>query len=476
MSNFIEPRVRYEPKPLPLPHSTQRMKFHALAGDTSGGATSRILVDNLQNSMLATDECYLNFSVQGNIDCLDVNASSDAQTIYLNHNGATNCIRKLEVIHSGNSILTCDNFNMVASVLNVASVSYDANNVGVVTNGASLNITDVQDPTIQQQTTGATLKGMSMDYFGSMISGSDANSAKTPIISFSVPILGMLSSCLKHIPLDWLSSSLEIQITWENDARKVFNSLDSSAPVKSSSTIKVLDINLDTRINTYEQASMDIINKVNGWEKGKDPVNWCGFQYKVSLATITKAQQDASSKLETLIPNSRYKSLQSIIYASFPTNGTASGGTEIGYGASHWLPFIGVSSQQYRLGSHLIPQQKLNTIQKANMETIGCFSAIDKSLACSMMTKTTTSMNERQPSPVTNDNVVPNRGAIGVDVSTFGDSNQLVSGYNTTNLSVSSLQETTASTATFAQQVCYVSKIMVLYQMNPENGRISCSF
>ncbi len=93
-----------------------------------------------------------------------------------------------------------------------------------------------------------------------------------------------------------------------------------------------------------------------------------------------------------------------------------------------------------------------------------------------MMTKTTTSMNERQPSPVTNANVVPNRGAIGVDVSTFGDSNQLVSGYNTTNLSVSSLQETTASTATFAQQVCYVSKIMVLYQMNPDNGRISCSF
>jgi len=476
MSDFIEPRVRYEPKPLPLPHSTQRMKFHALAGNTAGGSTSRILVDNLQNSMLVTDECYLNFSVQGDINATDVSSSTTPTPIYLNQNGATNCIRKLEIIHSGNSILTCDNFNMVASVLNVASVSYDANNVGCVTNGSSLNITNALDSVKQQQNTGPTLKGMNMNYFGDMISGSDDNSAKTPIISFSVPILGMLSSCLKHIPLDWLSSSLEIQITWENDARKIFNSLKSNKPVKQSSSVSVLDINFDTRVNTYEQASMDLINQVNGWSKGKEPVNWCGFQYKVSLANITTSQQNVNSKLETLIPNSRYKSLQSILYASFPTNTINSTGDEVGYGSSHWLPFIGISSQQYRLGSHLIPQQKINTIQKSNMETMACFSAVDKSLASSMMSPSTTALNERQPNVMTTTEEVPNRGVIGVDVSTFGDSNQLVSGYNTTNLSISSLQETSASPATFSQQVCYISKIMVLYQMNPENGRISCSF
>jgi hypothetical protein len=84
-----------------------------------------------------------------------------------------------------------------------------------------------------------------------------------------------------------------------------------------------------------------------------------------------------------------------------------------------------------------------------------------------------TVLNQRQATAYTTQNP---RGVIGVDVTTFGDSNRVIGGYDTTNLTVTSLQDIVASGATFNQQVCYVSKIMVLYQMNPDDGRISCSF
>jgi hypothetical protein len=477
MSVYIEPRVKYEPEPMPLPHSTQRMKFYSVGGDTTGSSVSRILVDNLQNAMLATDETYLNFSIQSDMNLVNMFSSTtggvttQATPVYLGHNGASNCIRKLEVISSGNSILTCDNYNMVASVLDVANVPITFNNLGSVTQGSNCGVGDRNQFTYTNDLLGVDV----VKSYGALIqAGTEANSGQTPIIRFSYPILGMLSSCLKHIPLDYLHSSLEIQITWESEVRRIFHTLSDLNPVESSSKLRVMDVNLDCRVNSYEQASMDVINKVNGWSRGNDPMNWCGFQYKVSLGNISTTQQGVTGKIETLIPNSRYKSLQSIIYGSFPTN-IVTAGVEHGCGSAGWMPFIGVSSQQYRLGSHLLPNSKIVDLPDACSSTQSCFSVVNKALSGSQMNNqlSGTILNQRQGNTYTTQNP---RGVIGVDVTTFGDSNRVIGGYDTTNLSVTSLQDITNATATFNQQVCYVSKIMVLYQMNPDDGRISCSF
>jgi hypothetical protein len=450
------------------------MKFYSVGGDTTGSSVSRILVDNLQNAMLATDETYLNFSIQADLDLEDMfeTAGTTARTpVYLGHNGASNCIRKLEIISSGNSILTCDNYNMVASILDVANVPITFNTLGSVLQGSNCGVPSRHQVNYQNDLMGVDVEKS----YGALIqAGTEKNSGQTPIIRFSYPILGMLSSCLKHIPLDYLHSSLEIQITWESEVRRIFHSLSDAKPVESSSKLRVMDVNLDCRVNSYEQASMDVINKVNGWSKGNDPMNWCGFQYKVSLGNISVAQQALTGKIETLIPNSRYKSLQSIVYGSFPTN-IVTAGVEHGTGSSGWLPFIGVTSQQYRLGSHLLPNSKIVDLPDACASTQSCFSVVNKALSGSQMNShlNGTVLNQRQATAYTTQNP---RGVIGVDVTTFGDSNRVIGGYDTTNLTVTSLQDIVASGATFNQQVCYVSKIMVLYQMNPDDGRISCSF
>ena len=62
MAQLIEPRVRYEEQIKALPCVSKRTKIYSLSGTVNKGAQARILIDNYQNGMLSTKDCYLNFT------------------------------------------------------------------------------------------------------------------------------------------------------------------------------------------------------------------------------------------------------------------------------------------------------------------------------------------------------------------------------------------------------------------------------
>ena len=472
MSNIIEPRVLFSPDTEGLPKSTQRHKFFSVGGDTSGGNISRIRIDNMYNSILCTDESYLNFTAEVTAR---TKAAATTTAFYLSPNAAQNCIKKIEIITNGASICVCDNYNSVASVLNIANVGTNSSGLRGLTEGGGIlatynapdfvNILTPPNNGIENYLGGTDVSLM----YGTPVVQTDTTKVALKDMSFSLPILGLMSSCLKHLPLSYLSASLEIQITWEQDIRKV---ITSTGELQGTSTCIFKDINFDARVNIYDEASMQVINERNGYRSSGDPIVWTGRQYKASLIDTTIAVQNGTSHQDTLVPNSRYRCLDSVVQGAFP----------VANGLSTWLPYLGANDYQLRVGSELYPRQKIQSLCEAVMNTQACFSGTSQSLSNTQMDSNATILNQRQPAdgrPSKTLNELQPRGVVGIAVGTFdagGEHN--ISGIDTTNLTVSSLQGHKAGsiTATLPQHQCLVSSITVAYQIDPSDGRMACSF
>ena len=94
-TTMIEPRVLFSPDTESLSKHTKRLSFQSVGGDTKGGAVSRIRIDNVINSILCTDESYLNFTAEITARTL---ADASTDVFYLSPNAAQNCIKKIEVL------------------------------------------------------------------------------------------------------------------------------------------------------------------------------------------------------------------------------------------------------------------------------------------------------------------------------------------------------------------------------------------
>jgi hypothetical protein len=291
------------------------------------------------------------------------------------------------------------------------------------------------------------------------------NTGTTPRISFSIPILGMLSSSLKNIPLTFLDSALEVQITWSSSPQKVFISKEPVADfqITSASSMTFDDVSLDCRLNFYEESSMDVIKKVNN-VNGNEPIVYNGIQYKSSLATISKDQQATTQRIETLVPNSRFRCLNSILYGGYPQPD----------GANSYLPCLPTSSQQYRVGNTLYPNTPITRMADVVLQTQECFSSCDISLSKTLMTNKQSTFNCRQTDPVIINDYLNHRAVCGVNLQTFTEGG--LSGIDSTNLTISSLQSITGAVAIAQSNSVYCSVITVAYQLDPRTGRIAVSF
>jgi hypothetical protein len=425
----------------------------------------------MYNSILCTDESYLNFTAE---IVARTNADSTAATnFYLSPNAAQSCIKKIEIITNGASICVMDNYNNIANVLNIANVGTNSSGLRAITEGGGRVFSSnpstgagIIKNDLENYLCGTDVKLM----YGTPVVQTDATKVNLKDMSFSVPILGLMSSCLKHLPLSYLSASLEIQITWEQDMRKI---ITSTGALTGNSSCIFKDINFDARVNIYDEASMQVINERNGYRSSGDPIIWTGRQYKASLIDTSVAVQNAISHQDTLVPNSRYRCLDSVVQGAFP----------VADGLSTWIPFLGADDYQLRVGSELYPRQKINSLCEASMNTQACFSGTSQSLSNTQMDSNATVLNDRQladgrPS-VTGSDLIQ-RGVVGIAVGTFdagGEHN--ISGIDTTNLTVSSLQgykNNAAKTATLVQHQVLVSSITVAYMINPADGRMSTSF
>jgi len=478
-SLYIEPTLRLEEKPLPLPYSSRRAKFFAVSNSTRQGNISRILIDNLQNCILQTSDVYLNYTVQADLVSTGVNSATPPtdkglfleKDVVLTDNAANLLIQKLEIMSNGVSILSCDNYGEIQTMLHVANNGTEQRGLMQVLGGGSrtLGVNDngetgdaIAKNEAQPHLSGTTIRST----YGPMTDTSlTTTTGSTPRISFSIPILGMLSSSLKNIPLTFLDSALEVQITWSNNAQKVFVSKEPVADfqITSASVMKFDDISLDTRLNFYEESSMEVIKKVNN-VNSNEPIVYNGIQYKSSLATISKDQQGSTQKIETLVPNSRFRCLNSILYGGFPQPN----------GANSYLPSLPTNSQQYRVGNMLFPNNPINRLPDVILQTQECFSSCDISLSKTLMTNKQTSFNSRQADPVVAADYLNPRGVVGVNLQTFSEGG--LAGIDSTNLTISSLQGIQGITATEQSNSVYCSVITVAYQLDPNTGRIAVSF
>jgi hypothetical protein len=514
MAQLIEPRVRYEEQIKALPCVSKRTKIYSLSGTVNKGAQARILIDNYQNGMLCTKDCYLNFTANPtyegtgiagdatSVPVRDPTVASDHIDIYRNLDTANCMIQKIEVLVNGVSICVMDNYNMISQILAVAGEDITSDGFrGVTQGGSSVNTVrgKILDTGADVGTDGldvGTLGGQSVAQVVGACTGTAGNNdtlVGAPQ-AFSVPLHSILGSCFKNIPLGYLQNSgLEIQVQFDQNLAKSFftgkplHALDGN---KSKCTFS--NISFDCRINYYEPASMDVINSVNGWKPGGDPITWIGTQYKCSTGQITTVQQDQEQTLTTLVPNSRYRSLDNLFFASYRSdddtyqlNGVATASA----GVNPWVPFIGVTSLQYRIGSTLIPRTELDNLPDMGQSTKACLSGVSQSLTRTYMSHEGTLLNDRDGAAgfVSNSATVARdypRGCIGVATGTFNDAHGNISGTDTSNLTVSCLNriETslntsgTAFTALTPQVTAWISQISVAYQLDPTTGRMGVSF
>ncbi len=533
---LIEPRVRYEEQIKALPCVSKRTKIYSLSGTVRSGNVARILLDNYQNGILETKDCYLNFtcnpvftgagiagavvSTEPAVTARNPEIPSQQVPIYRNYNTAATLVQKVEVLVNGVSICVMDNYNMIAQALAIAG--QDPTNSGFrgVTEGGDGGLTVLEAPPIAASTATVTpaapfnntknigtdfrdiasLQGENFAYVVGCNVGEAAeyNKLTGKPQTYSLPLHSILGSCFKNIPLGYLQNSgLEIQITFEQDGLKSFHTLNPAYPLESVECT-FSDIAFDNRINYYEPASMDVINDLNGWKPGGEPITWVGEQFKVSTGQVTVTQQNSTSEFTTLVPNSRYRCLDYLLYTSFPSTQKKIGTNVIG-GINPWLPFIGVNSLQYRIGATLHPRSQINTLSNAVECTKCCLSACSQSLTNTMMCRHGTYLNERQDnlgetgtSARTSDaknvqgfNRLFPRGVIGVSTGTFNDDHGCISGTDTSNLTVQCLtsikpsvagENYVSKTAIAPQTTAWISKISVAYQLDPNTGRMGVSF
>jgi hypothetical protein len=478
-SLYIEPSLRLEERQLPLPYSSRRSKFFAVSNSTRQGNISRILVDNLQNCILQTSDVYLNYTVQADLVSTGANSATPVtdkglfleKDVVLGDNAAQLLIQKLEILSNGVSILSCDNYGEIQTMLHVANNGSEQRGLMQVLGGGSrtLGVNDngetgdaIKKNEAQPHLSGTTIRSS----YGPMTDTSlTTTTGTTPRISFSIPILGMLSSSLKNIPLTFLDSALEVQITWSSSPQKVFISKEPVADfqITSASTMTFDDVSLDCRLNFYEESSMDVIKKVNN-VNGNEPIVYNGIQYKSSLATISKDQQATTQRIETLVPNSRFRCLNSILYGGYPQPD----------GANSYLPCLPTSSQQYRVGNTLYPNTPITRMADVVLQTQECFSSCDISLSKTLMTNKQSTFNCRQTDPVIINDYLNHRAVCGVNLQTFTEGG--LSGIDSTNLTISSLQSITGAVAIAQSNSVYCSVITVAYQLDSKTGRIAVSF
>ena len=117
---LIEPRVRYEEQIKALPCVSKRTKIYSLSGTVRSGNVARILLDNYQNGILETKDCYLNFtcnpvftgagiagavvSTEPAVTARNPEVPSQQVPIYRNYNTAATLVQKVEVLVNGVSI------------------------------------------------------------------------------------------------------------------------------------------------------------------------------------------------------------------------------------------------------------------------------------------------------------------------------------------------------------------------------------
>jgi len=405
----------------PLGSQVQRIKYESKAGTAQAAGISTIYVPSTRNGYMKCRNSWLNFSVKCKVNgTLLPTAAANQGNLCLDPMGASCFIQKVTVLQNDLPVAVLDNYSQIHNILQVSQATSSSASFRSAVDGSSWTANGNRN----------TLTGNSVrEWAGPFPAVSTATACVTPLLSFSLPIVGLLSSA--NLPLCLLKSGIEIRINWRDDVRKVFttNAHSSTAAVSitDKGSMEFSNITWDGEITTMDDASQLEVAKENKFESGT--VEWSDVFYYAFTNQVPVAQLSTASLVNTIVAGFRYKSLRTIYHAGFalPTLRQLD---------SVNVPHIFWNDIQYRVAGVEHPKQKIDTLAEVVQQNIASQSNVSQSCVSGLMAQGYTTLNWRPTEFIPT--LAPeftNRGVSAVNLESFPDINN-ISGVDTTGADV----------------------------------------
>jgi hypothetical protein len=421
MSAIIPNKLVLHEEMDPLGSQCQRIKYESKAGTAKAAGISTIHVPSSRNAYMKCRNSWLNFSVKCNVNgTLLPTATTNSGNLELDPMGAAVFIQKITVLQNDLPVAVLDNYSQIHSILQVSQATAASAGVRSAIDGSSWGMNGVRN----------TLKGNRIrDWAGPFPAVSTSTACVTPLMSFSLPIVGLLSSA--NLPMCLLKGGIEIRINWRDDVRKIFttNAKTSTETVSitDKGSMEFSNITWDAEITTMDDSSQLEVAKENKFESGT--VEWSDVFYYAFTNQVPVAQLSTATIVNTIVAGFRYKSLRTIYHAGFalPTSKQFD---------SVNVPHIFWNDIQYRVAGVEHPKQKIDTLAEVVQQNVASQSNVSQSCVTGLMAHGFTSLNWRPTESVpTVQTRFTDRGVSAVNLESFPDIHN-ISGVDTTGADV----------------------------------------
>ena len=451
------------------PNSTaNRTLFQSQESELVGGQEARVRLPHSNNTFIDTSQSFLQFDLGATIVGTNLDtpvAVGSLPRVNMCDLGAESCIQNISVFCGGRLVNQFNNYYKICALLRNSNVSvYNSQGVSLATNSTSSDYrcSHLGTPVVPSATDTAT----SLTF-------------KTQTVGF--PLLGLLGSPNKMLPMGLLSSDIDIQIRFA-DTQTVFWTPfggDATLPTTithSSSTLNISNVSFNAKVVTVSDATLAEISRMSRDDEGI--MSWSGSCWSLdSETTLTPAELTAGTKINKVLSGFRYKSLKTIATTGFVPRGSTSL-TNIPETAC--LGYFGKTDGiQYSLAGINYPQTPATNIAQACAVTNATFANVSVATSNNLLDRGSCAFNQR---PAALGGGFAADGSILVVPATVCAINledSMVSGNagsDTTAIQVVAKIGVDAEVdSTVGLQAGFFANYDCLYSVNPD-GILSCSF
>jgi len=409
---------------MPLPSSYTRTRFSSTEGVSSD--ISNIHIPALRNAYLNCKDSFLTFSVVAKVNGLEL-PSTYASTatppvptadetlrdgnLLLDPSGACSFIQSITVLQNNVQIQHLENYSKIHSMYSVAGAGLDSGGIRALLSGSAYYTGDLlcENGTLSQSGTPVT-------HFGLVASGSSKSSTTTPMMTFAIPLMGLMSTC--NLPLSMLSSGVTLRINWSNDVKNSFYCQQKLTTSTTQATITTgemtfTNVTFDAAVSVLDDASQLAVERENNYKT--QPVSWTGDSYYAAIRDTTTTELGTATTANQILGGVTYTSTKSILYGSF-CKPTESSNLEPSN-----LPHIAHDSLRYRVNGVEYPRQAIDTLDKMVAQTGVVTGSTSQSTSTGLMTRdfTTSNFRPKTGSAAATDIRNNDRGVVGLSLNNW---------------------------------------------------------
>ena len=394
--------TRYLPEPEAYSAALEKRQHTAIESSSKGGSVSHIRINPERNGYLVPGDSHLSFTVQADLvgfglplnqitpaagGAAAVPQAANNDFLRMSPVGAASCIQTIEVLNNGSTVSIIDNYQRLAALIMVTDTDVSA-----------LNSKHLCERSAYTNARGDLLLGARVVDFGpctAQDNTSPGTKCKTPIITCTLPLLGLLSS-MSPLPLGQLQHALEIRITWASTPPGLIDTVfytSKAAGAAGAETNKISTCELtfsnvyfESTIYRVEDSAETEIAMLN--EYGTEPIKWSVEDYRLAPINYEKEYFNSDSSSIVQVPAMRFNSLKNILLGGFQSN-------NFGAGSAGLLPFIPFDSVALRLGGVRYPNDELKTLAEVAVSTAAIYSNISSSVPSVLYREGFSRMNER---------------------------------------------------------------------------------